>query len=559
MLSEKKSSIGKESIDFLGMVIKDGQYQPGPHIAIELLKFPDTHLNRKQIQQFLGIVNYVRDFIPKVAIHTSQLSRMLKKQSPPWGPVQTEAVKQLKMIAQSPPPLRIPTSGQRILQTDASDDYWSAILLEDIDGVRHFCAHASGQFKDSEKNYHVIYKEILAVKYGIKKFEFHLISHKFLINMDNKLLPDKQLLNLKTWFAKYDFTVQHIKGNQNLIPDFLTRPTINKPALISSIQTIPVIAMNRQLPFKALNQRHFPMNISFSSAYQLQDFAKKFLYRFFFNVQTKKPDRFPNLCMEHLFLTGLTLSSLTISEDELWYMWCLTTLYATKLVFPIKPVLSHLTTPEFAPDLLWTLFEWYSPLTWWRQQLQHLCTFHGLDKMPEQEGNMWTTAFIVHRPYFQHPETHDYWTQDMAYEWKTYPHPYTFIHDRSVTNVLKTYLMELNNVPQPATNIHHTSIGPSHILQIIPKSQGCTPGSSSSPQGILVMEQRPDYTNVLFQDAQDPWEDFQSLLPTDNPRHSVTDPASPAASTSQRMSEADEAKYQQAEAYLDKRQRRRHK
>ncbi|KAH9649247.1 hypothetical protein KPL70_025910 [Citrus sinensis] len=534
MLSEKKSSIGKESIDFLGMVIKDGQYQPGPHIAIELLKFPDTHLNRKQIQQFLGIVNYVRDFIPKVAIHTSLLSLMLKKQCPPWGPAQTEAVKQLKVIAQSPPPLRIPTSGQHILQTDASDDYWSAILLEDTNAVRHFCAHASGQFKDSEKNYHVIYKEILAVKYGIKKFEFHIISHKFLINMDNssfprifdfknKLLPDKQLLSLKTWFAKYDFTVQHIKGNQNLILDFLTRPAINKPALISSIQTIPVIAMNRQLPFKALNQRNFPMNISFQSAYQLQDFAKKFLYRFFFNVQTKNPDRFPNLCMEHLFLTGLTLSSLSISEDELWYMWCLTTLYATKLVFPIKPVLTHLTTPEFSPDLLWTLFEWYSSLTWWRKQLQQLCTFHGLDKMPEQEANMWTTAFI-----------------------RTYPHPYTFIHDTSVTSVLKAYLMELNNVPPPATNIHHTSIGPSHTLEIILKTQGCTLGSSSSPspQGILVMEQRPDYTNVLFQDAQDPWEDFQSLLHTDTPHYTVTNPDSPAPSTSQHMFEVDKEKYQ---------------
>ncbi|KAH9780715.1 hypothetical protein KPL71_008185 [Citrus sinensis] len=79
MLSENKSNIGKESIDFLGMVIQDGQYQPGPHIAVELLKFPDTHLNRKQIHQFLRIINYVRDFIPKVAIHTSQLSRMLKK------------------------------------------------------------------------------------------------------------------------------------------------------------------------------------------------------------------------------------------------------------------------------------------------------------------------------------------------------------------------------------------------------------------------------------------------------------------------------------------------
>ena len=67
--------------------------------------------------------------------------------------------------------------------------------------------------------------------------------------------------------------------------------------------------------------------------------------------------------MEHLFLTGLTLSYLSISEDELWYIWCLTTLYATKLVFPVKPVLSHITTPEFSSDLLWTLLEWYSVFT----------------------------------------------------------------------------------------------------------------------------------------------------------------------------------------------------
>ena len=163
MLSKKKSCIAKELIDFLGMVIKDGHYQLGPHIATELLKFSDTNLNKKQIQQFLGIVNYVCDCIPKVEVHTSQLSRMLKKQCPPWGPAQTEAIKKLKVIVQSPPPLRIPITGQHILQTDVSDDYWSAIILEEINGVHIFCAHASGQFKDFEKNYHVIYKEILAV------------------------------------------------------------------------------------------------------------------------------------------------------------------------------------------------------------------------------------------------------------------------------------------------------------------------------------------------------------------------------------------------------------
>ena len=67
------------------------------------------------------------------------------------------------------------------------------------------------------------------------------------------------------------------------------------------------------------------------------------------------------------------------------------------------------------------------------------------------------------------------------------------------------------------------------------------------------MEQCPDYTNILFQDAQDPWEDFQSLLNTENPHYTFTNPDSLAASTSPHMTDADEDKYQQAEAYLDQR------
>ncbi|KAH9769445.1 hypothetical protein KPL71_012005 [Citrus sinensis] len=149
-----------------------------------------------------------------------------------------------------------------------------------------------------------------------------------------------------------------------------------------------------------------------------------------------------------------------------------------------------------------------------------------LDRIPDQEADMFTSVFIVHKPHFQHPETKDYWTQDMAYEWKTFPHPFPLNHDPTIISMLKAYLLELNNVQPVLTNIHHTSIGPSHILEIIPRTQTCTPESSSSPHGILVREQRPDYTNVLFQDAQDPWEDFQSLLPTQDTQYTITEPSS---------------------------------
>ncbi|KAH9744190.1 Endonuclease [Citrus sinensis] len=74
MMSAKKSTIATENIEFLGMIIKDGHYQPGKHIAQELLHFPDQQLSKKQVQQFLGIINYIRDFIPHVDHYTCHLS-----------------------------------------------------------------------------------------------------------------------------------------------------------------------------------------------------------------------------------------------------------------------------------------------------------------------------------------------------------------------------------------------------------------------------------------------------------------------------------------------------
>lgn len=53
----------KEEIEFLGMIIRDGKYQPNASIAEELKIFPAENLSKKQVQQFLGIVNYLRNFV----------------------------------------------------------------------------------------------------------------------------------------------------------------------------------------------------------------------------------------------------------------------------------------------------------------------------------------------------------------------------------------------------------------------------------------------------------------------------------------------------------------
>ncbi|KAA3471268.1 polyprotein [Gossypium australe] len=132
MISKNKMHINKSEIEYLGMNLKEGKYFPGPHIAEKLLEFLDEDLTKKQVQQFLGVVNYLRDFIPKISKYINPLTKMLKKNPPPWSMTQTKAVQILKEKLQHLPALQIPSDGKRILQTDASDKYWRAILFEEL-------------------------------------------------------------------------------------------------------------------------------------------------------------------------------------------------------------------------------------------------------------------------------------------------------------------------------------------------------------------------------------------------------------------------------------------
>ncbi|KAH9717008.1 hypothetical protein KPL71_021667 [Citrus sinensis] len=545
MLSAKKSIIATDNVEFLGMIIKDGHYQPGKHIAQELLHFPDQQLSKRQIQQFLGIINYIRDFIPHVDHYTHHLSALLKKKPPEWNADHTFAVTTLKQIAQNPPPLKLITDGKRILQTDASDESWGAILLEEINGKENFIAYASGHFSDTQKHYHSVFKEILAVKNGIKKFEYHLIGHHFLIRMDSsafpnifhfkgKTVPEKMLLRLKDWFSKYDFSVKHIKGSQNLIPDMLSRlsKSENPLTLFSTTYHFPIISMATSLPPQALTKKTFPFNKTFSSVFAIQEFARKALFRFFMKAYlVTDPFPFSTFHPENLFLTGLTLDpTRETTEDVLWYIWCLTVLYATKLILPISPTLEHLLNPDNATSLTWTLLEWFSPIPWWRRKLQQLSEIYNLDRMPTPEAQMFTSVFIIHRPYFQHPDTKLFWTQDQVYEWFTAPH--IAVIENDIQDVLHNYLCQLNHQPPPLKDISHTSLGPQHDLLMIP-----TPSAISKPKstGIIIKEEKPDYTDFLFQDSQDPWDAFlplsQHLHQFPQPTMDEPGPSEPGPST----------------------------
>ena len=128
----KKMIVAQPSIDFLGLSIHNGTIRLQPHIATKIQEFPDGPYTVKQTQQFLGLVNYMKDFIPQIAQYRSVLSQLLQKTPPRWTTAHATAIQKLKEFSAQLPVLQIPTpTGRRILQTDASSSYWGAILLDE--------------------------------------------------------------------------------------------------------------------------------------------------------------------------------------------------------------------------------------------------------------------------------------------------------------------------------------------------------------------------------------------------------------------------------------------
>ncbi|KAJ9567787.1 LOW QUALITY PROTEIN: hypothetical protein OSB04_003753 [Centaurea solstitialis] len=132
------------------------------------------------------------------------------------------------------PPLKIPaTTDKRILQTDASDEYWEAILLIQDEHNKNMWIQ-KWHVQTIEQHYHSSSKKSLRQK-RIENFQFHLIGHHFQIEMDMSSFPkmlqfkrkmplEAQPLRWSNWFSRWQFTMKHIKDTQNVLADFLSRP-----------------------------------------------------------------------------------------------------------------------------------------------------------------------------------------------------------------------------------------------------------------------------------------------------------------------------------------------
>ena len=235
--SERKSEFFLNKTKWLGHEIDETGIKPNTEKvkAILDLKPPE---NQKQLKSFLGAIQNLAKFIPRLSEKTERLRKLLKKESKwNWGKEQDEDFNNIKKLLTEEPCLaHYAKDRDNIVTTDASKTGLGITLWQkQSDGEIKPIAFGSRYQNESEQNYSIGELELLAVVWGLEKFRFYLYGKKVYLYTDHQALEPLIKRNrcnrqysarLTRWLdrlAHFDIAIQHIAGSNLKFTDFLSR------------------------------------------------------------------------------------------------------------------------------------------------------------------------------------------------------------------------------------------------------------------------------------------------------------------------------------------------
>ena len=131
VISAKKIKLFQTKIRFLGHNIEKGLISPIDRAINFADKFPDEITDKKQLQRFLGSLNYISDFYKELARDAKPLFKRLSKSPPKWTEDCTLAVKTIKQKVKEIPCLAIPDPDSfKIVESDASNQGFGGVLKQ---------------------------------------------------------------------------------------------------------------------------------------------------------------------------------------------------------------------------------------------------------------------------------------------------------------------------------------------------------------------------------------------------------------------------------------------
>lgn len=253
-------------VKYLGHLFNASGMSPDPERvkAVIELKEPKSKI---ELQRVLGMLNYLRRFVPKFSDKTVLFRELLKKNVEwQWLEVHSRAFTELKSLISNAPVLGIFDSSKPItIQADSSKDGLGCCLLQNDQPI----AYSSRSLTSAEKNYAQIEKEFLSILFAANKFHYYiygrevevLTDHKPLVSIMNKNICNvlsNRLQRIKIKLLKYHLKLKYLPGKFMYIADLLSRSFLDTQISDENMEIIEFIhTLTKQLQMSEAKKQEF--------------------------------------------------------------------------------------------------------------------------------------------------------------------------------------------------------------------------------------------------------------------------------------------------------------
>lgn len=226
-----KIQIAVESVKYLGHIFSQAGIRPDEDRIVAIAGMKDP-ANKKDLQKFLGVANYMQSFIPNLSETTATLRELLKKNAVfNWTENHSHVVERIKNLIVESPILKPFDENKNIeIQTDASKSGLGCCMWQDGCPI----SFASRSLTSSEQAYSQIEKEFLAIIFACKKIHYYaygrtvkvVSDHKPLLSIMKKEIhkvPSAKLQRIRLKLLNYDIVLEFAPGTSIHIADYLSR------------------------------------------------------------------------------------------------------------------------------------------------------------------------------------------------------------------------------------------------------------------------------------------------------------------------------------------------
>jgi hypothetical protein len=241
VINREKCVFGVAAVDFLGHRALMADTSPIASNVAAIQRHPQP-TTVKELQGFLGVINFYRRFVPSVAKILRPLTDILRGNPTQakhleWSPAMAAAFQATKEALCQTIWLVHPTPGAEIsLMVDASDEHVGAAFQQHVSPAAPWQTPGffSKKLEPAQTRYSAFDRELWACFAGTRHFRHMLEGRRFAILTDHKPLTHALHRSSDPWtphqcrqldyIAYHTSDICHITGVDNIVADTLLQP-----------------------------------------------------------------------------------------------------------------------------------------------------------------------------------------------------------------------------------------------------------------------------------------------------------------------------------------------